>query len=79
MEEGMAQVLIRNVPEDTIESYRRKAKLNGRSLEQELRNLLEKNKPYTPEERAALTRKYLAQFDKPTPALTLDEIREGLE
>ena len=65
----MAQVLIRNVPEDTIESYRQKAKLNGRSLEQELRNVLEKNKPYTPEERLAVTRSYLARFDKPTPSL----------
>lgn len=75
----MAQVLIRNIPEDTIGSYRQKAKLNGHSLEQELRDLLENNKPYTPAERLALTRSYLARFEKPTPSLTLDEIREGLE
>ncbi len=75
----MGQVLIRNVDDETIESFRRKAKLKGHSLEQELRNLLEANKPYTPEERAALSRRYLAQFAVPTPALSLDDIRVGLE
>lgn len=75
----MAQVLIRNVPEDTIESYRTKAKLNGRSLEQELREVLEKGKPFTAEERVAVVQRNLARFDKPVPALSLDEIRDGLE
>ena len=75
----MGQVLIRNIDDETLESYRRKAKLKGHSLEQELRNLLEANKPYTPEERAVLSRRYLAQFSEPTPAISLDDIREGLE
>jgi plasmid stability protein len=75
----MAQVLIRNVPDSTIESYRQKARLNGRSLEQELRELLEKNKPFTPEERTAVTRTNLARFDEPTPTLSIEEIRDGLE
>lgn len=75
----MAQVLIRNVPDDTIDSFKQKAELNGRSLEQELRDLLERNRPLTPEERAALSEKFLARYDIVQPSLTLDEIREGLE
>ena len=75
----MADVLIPDVPDDTLESYRRKAELNGRSLEQELRELLERNKKYTPEERVASCRRHLARFDRPAPSLTLDEIRDGLE
>lgn len=75
----MAQVLIRNVSDETLESFRRKAKLKGHSLEQELRELLERNRPFTPEERVEVTRRYLAKFDGPTPSLSLDEIRDGLE
>jgi antitoxin FitA len=75
----MAQVLIRNVPDETIDSFKQKAELNGRSLEQELRDLLERNRPLTPAERVALSEKFLARYDAVQPSLTLDEIREGLE
>jgi plasmid stability protein len=75
----MAQVLIRNVPDETIDSFKQKAELNGRSLEQELRDLLERNRPLTPAERVALSEKFLARYDTIQPSLTLDEIREGLE
>ena len=74
----MAQVLIRNVDEGTVESYRQKAKLKGISLEQELRNLLEANKPFTPEERIANSRAVRAYQSGVAPSLTLEEIREGL-
>ena len=37
----MGQVLIRNLDDETVENYRQKARINGISLEQELRNLLE--------------------------------------
>lgn len=47
----MGQILIRNVPDETIETYKAKARLHGHSLEQEIRDLLEANRPYTPEER----------------------------
>jgi len=73
----MGQVLVRNLSEDTIESYRIKAKLNGQSLEQELRVVIEANKALTPEQRVRLVRE-LRALTKPSPALTLDEIREGL-
>ena len=52
----MEQVLVRNVDDGTIESFRLKAKVKGVPLEQELRNLLEANKPFTPEERVAISR-----------------------
>ena len=74
----MAQVLIRNVPDETIDSFKQKAELNGRSLEQELRELLERNRPLTPAERVALSEKFLSSYDTIQPSLTLDEIREGL-
>lgn len=75
----MAQVLIRNLDEETVESYRQKAKIKGISLEQELRNLLEANRPFTPAERVAVSRSIRAMQVGVAPSLTLDEIREGLE
>lgn len=74
----MGQVLIRNVDDDTVESYRQKARIKGISLEQELRNLLEQNKPFSPEERVAHSRAVRAMQTFVAPSLTLDEIREGL-
>ena len=75
----MGQLLIRNVPDDTIAVFKQKAELNGRSLEQELRELLERHRPLTPEEKVALSEKFLSRYDQVQPSLTLDEIREGLE
>ena len=75
----MGQLLIRNVPDETIATFKQKAELNGRSLEQELRELLERNQPFTPEERVALSRSFRARHDSVQPSLTLVEIREGLE
>ena len=75
----MGQVLIRNVPQETIEAWKAKAKLKGHSLEQELRDLLEVNKTYTPEERIEVSLTFLSRFPEPVQPLTLDEIRDGLE
>ena len=47
----MGQVLIRNLDDEVISSLRYKAKVNGRSLEQELREILTKAAPFTVEER----------------------------
>jgi len=74
----MAQVLVCNIPEETLAVYRERAKRNGIWLEQEIRNLPELNRPYTPEERVAVPR-YLCSKTRPSRALTLDEIREGSE
>jgi plasmid stability protein len=75
----VGQVLIRQVDEDTIESYKMKARIKGISLEQELRNLLEAHKPFTPEERVAMSREFRARYKGVQPSLSLDEIRDGLE
>lgn len=47
----MGQVLIRNLDDEVIQSLRYKAKANGRSLEQELREILTSAAPFTVEER----------------------------
>jgi plasmid stability protein len=78
MEAPLAQVLIRNIPDSVVETFKTKARLKGTSLEQYLRELIERNAPFTPDERAALSREYLSQFPEPVPSLTKDEIREGL-
>jgi antitoxin FitA len=77
----MGQVLIRNLPDDLIETYKTKARLKGISLEQELRDTLEAEaqRPYTPQERLAIFQQNMARFKTPVPSLTLDEIRDGLE
>ena len=75
----MAQVLVRKLGKDVIERHKLKAELKGQSLEQELRELLERNQPFTPEERVALSQSFRARHDGVQPSLTLDEIREGLE
>lgn len=47
----MGQVLIRNLDDEVISSLRYKAKVNGHSLEQELREILTAAAPFTVEER----------------------------
>lgn len=41
----MGQVLIRKLSEETVADYRAAAKAHGRSLEAELRELIESNRP----------------------------------
>jgi plasmid stability protein len=60
----MAQVLIRNVPDAILEAHRARAKALGRSLEQELRSVIENVAPYTPQERLAVAER----FQSLTPA-----------
>jgi plasmid stability protein len=54
----MAQVLIRNISDEVIEAHRARAKVRGRSLEQELRSLIESAAPYSPEERLAAAERF---------------------
>lgn len=56
----MAQVLVRNLDDNVVERLRRKAELNGLSLEQELREVLTAAARLTPEERVALSRRIRA-------------------
>ncbi len=75
----MAQVLIRNLPDDVIEAHRERAKAHGRSLEQELREVIERAAPYTPEERLAVALRFQARTRTvPGPRLdAVDAVREG--
>jgi plasmid stability protein len=75
----VGQVLIRNIPDETIAAYKERARRKGHSLEQEMRDLIERNKPYTPEERAEVLREIRSQTKGSSPGLSLDEIRDGLE
>jgi antitoxin FitA len=56
----MGQVLVRNLDDRVIESFRAKAELKGCSLEQELRDVLTKAAPLMLEEKIALLRKLRA-------------------
>lgn len=75
----MAQVLVRNLDDSVIETYKLKAKLANTSLEQFLRDLLESQATLTTAERVAFSASILAQNKSPSRPLTKDEIREGLE
>ena len=52
----MAQALIRKLGDDTIEDYRAAARAKGRSLEAELRDVIEANRPPRHKDSAALLR-----------------------
>jgi antitoxin FitA len=56
----MGQVLVRNLDNRVIESLKTKAELKGRSLEQELRDVLTHAAPLTPAEKIALFHKLRA-------------------
>ena len=75
----MAQLLVRNVSDRAIETFKYRAKIKGTSLEQEVRELIEAHAPFTPEERAASARAIRAKTVGVAPSLTLDDIRDGLE
>lgn len=52
----MEQVVIRRLKDGTLEPYRRAAEAKGRSLEAELRELIETNRPKRPKDCAELLR-----------------------
>ena len=53
----MAQVLVRNLDDQVVAAFRRKAELHGNSLEQELRDTLTAAARLTHDERVALARR----------------------
>jgi len=61
----MGQVLVRNLDDRVIESLRTKAELNGRSLEQELREVLTNAAPLTPGEKITLFQKVRGMTQPP--------------
>lgn len=72
----MGQVLIRNVNDKTIEKLKLRAELNGHSLEQELRDILDHAAKPTVEERLAMIDHVRAMQKKPTKLLSEDIIRK---
>ena len=71
----MGQLLIRSVDDRVIETLKRKAKLKGHSLEQELREILKQAAGPTVEERLAMLDRVVAMQKKPTKMLSEDVIR----
>ena len=64
--------------EEMEAAFDRRARSNGRSIEQEVEFMLERKQPLTPEERVALIGYLHSRCNGIQPSLTLDEIREGL-
>ncbi len=60
----MAQVIVRNLDDQVVAALKRKAKLHGCSLEQELREILSQAARPTPEERVVIAARIRAM----TPA-----------
>jgi plasmid stability protein len=74
LEETMGQLLVRNVDDRVIDSLKTKAELKGRSLEQELREILTKAAPLTPAEKVALFQELRAK----TPPLRDVDVRAAI-
>jgi plasmid stability protein len=74
IEAGMGQVLVRNLDDRVIESLKTKAELKGRSLEQELRDVLTNAAPLTPEEKIAVFKKIRAM----TPPIGDIDVRAAI-
>ena len=71
----MGRVLIRNVDDRIIETLKRKAELQGRSLEQELRDILRQAAGPTVEERLAMIDRVAAMQKRPSRMRSEDVIR----
>lgn len=72
----MGQVIIRNLPEDLIKRLKLKAELHGHSLEQELRNILDREARLTPAEKLALVDSVRVMPQKPFAIDSTQMIRE---
>lgn len=75
----MGQVLVRNLDDAVIETFKWRARMKGISLEQEIRDLLNAHRRLTPEEKVAISREVLEKTPGLVPELTAEERREGLE
>jgi plasmid stability protein len=72
----MAQVLVRNLDEQVVQSLKTKAELKGHSLEQELREILTKAASLTPDELVAISDKIIAMQERPAEVESWELIRE---
>ena len=74
----MTDVAFKRQIDELLDGFTRRARENGRTIEQEIDALTSRNKPFTPEERAAVSAYFLSRYSELQPSMTLDEIREGL-
>ena len=72
----MAQVLIRNLSNDVVERLRKRAAAKGRSLEQELREIVTAAAPLSGAERVALIDHFQALSKRRPKRDATDLIRE---
>ena len=77
MKAKTTQVLVRNLDNDVITAIKLKAELNGHSLEQELREIIARAAPVTPDQRVALSQKIRSMQSKPATLDSIDLIREA--
>jgi hypothetical protein len=74
----MTDVAFKRQIDELLEAFARRAQENGRTVDQEIEVLTNRGKPFTPEERAAVSAYFLSRYSEVQPSMTLDEIREGL-
>jgi plasmid stability protein len=75
----MAQVIIRNLEEQIVSRLRTRARLHGKSLEQELRDVLNAAASLTTEEKLAVIDEFRSRTP-PGPAIDAAElVRQGRE
>jgi plasmid stability protein len=72
----MAQLIVRNLDERVVSSLKFKAELHGRSLEQELREILKRAAELTAEEKLALVDRIAGKQKRPLEDDSADLIRE---
>ncbi|MDX1638958.1 MAG: hypothetical protein R3281_13375 [Balneolaceae bacterium] len=74
----MSDVLIRNIDEDTLKKLKKKAAANNRSLQEELKNLLESHAGPDIEEVRRMVRENLAKYRAEGRMFSdsVDDIRE---
>jgi hypothetical protein len=78
MGRAMSDVAFKRKIDELLEEFARRARENGRTIEQEIEALASRDRPFTPEERAAVSAYFLSRYSEIQPSMTLDEIREGL-
>ncbi len=74
----MTDVAFKRKIDELLDDFSRRARANGRTVEEEIDVLTSKGKPFSPEERAAVSAYFLSKYSEVQPSMTLDEIREGL-
>lgn len=75
----MGQILIRNIDDAVIESFKTRARVAGTSLEHYLRGFLAGHATMSQAERISFARSIRDCVTSDTTPMTKDEIREGLE